>query len=772
MFIGGGRPITRFFFNVNTNRLRVTTPKLSVIFDRGVIHYLDNRQTGTVLLDANFADNTPALRGFKNSNTSFMAFYPAGVPEFVLVTPLKATLAYTVTNATFLYTFEVDGDEILISMSGTESEATGYHPERAYLPIVNLMKSGAGSATNVLLGPQSFASADATALSKYHAPPDVCCVEGASGVVGFWSENDYYQPHGIILDHVQSDHTHLTTFCDSEPNAQIADVQSISLGPVRFSAQSTWLGVVKRWRAKFEARYPDATYVWNHPAGWPADIHCSYQSNHSSVLAGWDSVREAIDPTKLLIYIDLSGWQLLFGDNGAYATGAAGRHRKSSLPSIAEMDYWASKGWTWNVQGYWHFTMFHQDPDALLATIAYDTPDGYTKANFTPDYAGYDPQLTAEEQMAAWLAYWADIKANYTASGVTQLAHPASPQFQAFVLRNYVNFCTTFGLRGCFWDISGADKDSNYVTYNPGSRVINGKGYIQGTVESMALVNATYPAMAEDIQVELIPYFWFCWAGPRDTWVKVNHPFWSALLSSYFWSNDNEPRDDYDPNRSALMGGLPKFYLVGDYASDFLAPFSLAKATLYCDKELHCDLPTTWASGVLNYFRSNTGNWFKVVGLDASQHLAYVEEADGGDVNHLIFERVDVTVCPATTGVDIVFSDTYAETPTVGIQSYMPGCTSSGTTVTCPDTAGLVVGQHIHKTGEISSTYTKTIAEILGATTFRISSAFTNDLTGDNLTVQEEINTVTGLNVEGCHMEVLNGAVSVERTIDWYVFGA
>lgn len=779
----GGRSQPRFDFNQGNKRLRINTAKVSLIFDQGAVVYLRDNINGKTLLDGKIADNYPySWIGYTLNDATYrvpkntdMTFTQIGSTQAAI----EFNPCYTsspVTGSSMVFTFSVEDDEIIVEVTVTEPESSGKYPQNIDLPIINFGKDGYGTA--VIAGPRRIAHTDVddTFYSGPEKIPNIIALEGAS-YMGVWSEDNRIVDSTINALHHQNNYTHVILRTYADPKIQITTPLEMSTGPWRFSAQSTWLDVAKRWRERFEILNSDAKKLWENASSWVRDIHANYISSHSGSanLHSWNDVRAVVDPTKLLLYLEFSGYQILFGE-----VGDVGKRMTWAKPWDDEIQYWKDNSLNWNLISYWPFTMYNYNVAYRLTTYGYGVPGTYAindinhPTGFTPDYDGYSPAKSPTAQMSDWFAWWDSLKAHYTLNGYTQLMHPASDKFQAYVLKNYIDFCKKWNLKGCFWDISGSNKDSSWVTDNPGSRVINGKDYMAGTLDAMKAVYADYPMMAEYFKSALIPYFWFCWVGPRSAWGNspANHPFWTALLGSYFWSYDNAPGGVYDPKLSALCGGLPVFYLDGDYGADFLAEFSRVRAQLYCTHELYNDLPDVWIDQgsytTLAYFRSNTGNMFRCEDR-GSGRIAFVEEA-ASDINRLQFERLDGVVCPGT-GLTVSFSDIYTETPTVKIRAYMTGASSSSDVVTVADTSGLQVGQTVKILNSVSGSYKRTITEIISSTQFRTNSAFSPALSNASLAVVDETQEIVGLTTSGCTITCKNGGTAVNRNVDWLTFG-
>ncbi len=92
----------------------------------------------------------------------------------------------------------------------------------------------------------------------------------------------------------------------------------------------------------------------------------------------------------------------------------------------------------------------------------------------------------------------------------------------------------------------------------------------------------------------------------------------------------------YDFVRNALVGALAELAMVGgDYqALDSIALWSIARAQLFCSRELFNDLPPVWDPQALAYYRSNNGNYVRYKPTGTGQY-SYIGELPGGGENIL-----------------------------------------------------------------------------------------------------------------------------------------
>jgi hypothetical protein len=621
-------------------KLQINSSSLSLGFQNGAVVYLKDNVRNEVILDTDESINLPA------STWDFIGFgsqddqtrQPSRVPKETTATFTQngsdATLTYDpcytsgspVSGTSLVYHFNINSNgDISITANATES-AEGFSIQQMVIPIMNY----AGSA--VITGPNRIARGDASIgfgdFYGYAIPAAV--IEGTNSSVGVWSENNNMQQSALRVIHNQNTYDHILLWDYPEPVQQVDDSQIMHSSTWKFTAQADWLGVAKRWRDDFEALNPDMKHLWENPVDWVRNIHTMYSRAHYINPSEWDNVAAIVPPTKTLIMpeSDLSGQLVVFGDNDHQMTWVK--------PDSAERAYWTSQNYNYKVQGYYQPFYFWTNVDYELIHNPQAIPAGYTQ----PDDVGYD--ITASllnQNQSVWDSYWSGLTAPYQSGTTLTQFHPGSTNAMNYINFNYPDFCSKTGVEATFWDILGGNEDRFFAAEN--NRVFNGKSYLMGQRDATEANYATYPIMGEWIVPGMLPYVWYWWQGAYNinNWEQAgltpNHPFQTALMSSYSWTLGQRPASNSSPKYDALLGALPEFMLNNDYHADSAAPYSQAVAKLFAEDELWNDLPDIWDPDALAYYRTKYGTWMKAKEIETDD-FGYYEEIPGmGDVLRL-----------------------------------------------------------------------------------------------------------------------------------------
>lgn len=623
-------------FTYQSGQLRIRTALLEMVFAQGTVTYLQDTASGEVLIEtdarAQCEQNGEFAAGLvsRNASGARRAYCPAQLKTvtFNQSDAYSATLTYEggllFRQARLAYQLRVDAHtgEVLVTLTATEPDAA-FRPE-----AVNLTLSGIRPVAVILGSGVRVARADAAIETRSNAEdfglhgPNVAVIEGQSAVAAVWSETTTYAPETIRLTHTpQSDHFTLHSAADPKTG----DPSAISSPPWRIGVYPNWLEAARRWRQTFEQR-TGARPLWDNPTPWVRDIHAVFDATNQ--IYGGDAAKYAAlaaiaPPRQVLFYLWNGDRIVLFGDHTLAAN--IGRPDPESLAYIDQ--------YGWPLLLYHPFNLIYTEAGAALRLAELSSagrlPPGYT---FTPDYDG-PPE--------AWMTYWGDTRGVY--GPPLYLVHPASPQFQNYLVRNFGNYAAKYHADGAYMDILGNNGDSYFI--NSPRRLIDGQDYVLGERNALQRVREALPELAimSEYQANwLIPYTFYTWQGVAThtrqaeiAAMRINHPLRTALLGSYMWMRESNDGPIDDP-LAALLGTLPQVSLVGDYeVSDDRARWSQARARLFCEEELFNDLPPRWDLEALAYYRSKSGHWFKFKRIGNS--YGYVEELpDGSEVIRLV----------------------------------------------------------------------------------------------------------------------------------------
>jgi hypothetical protein len=444
--------------------------------------------------------------------------------------------------------------------------------------------------------------------------------EGRNSSLAAWSESDRNLTFEYVKVLHDPEYDHIVLHTPQDPEQ--SDVTTIVSSTWRIGIYKNWVEAARRWRTLFEQRTM-AKPLWNNRAEWVRKIHAVHGpfARHYAKGSDYAQLANIVPPENLLYFMWNGDRIVLFGDHTLIAGIAAPQPRELQL----------IKKCGWRLLLYHPWTLYYSQTGAE-ARLQKLRDKGWLQHNyqFNPDYEG-----TA----ADWYNYWADVDATYSklAGGKgLNVIHPGSTKFKNYLVRNYQDLCSTYQADGSYFDILGADKIGNFAADR---KIIEGQDYATGEKNAIARLNRdlpNLPVMSEYIPARLIPYVFYTWEGYYQYSHgvgKVNHPLRTALIGSYVWSQEQDPRDsaDFNNEASALLGALPSLSLVDDYkVSRNKALYSQARCKLFCQEELFNDLPPKWDPGALAYYRSKSGHWFKFKKFGENQY-AYVEEIPGGN---------------------------------------------------------------------------------------------------------------------------------------------
>jgi hypothetical protein len=522
-----GESIKAFTWDITTGKLRINTPRLSMTFQDGAVVFLGDNRTGEIIQDTDISINKPTV--WDEIGISAYTAGGAGQPHYV---PTRAkgvftesgpvgTLTFTETGGVIhVYKFEIAGDDILLTQTGTIA-GTGYYIDHTTILINNYVGPG-------YIMPPTRVSRTALNIDKYAntAPPGTALpivIEGNNSVIGLWNENTKMQRIQARAVHYQNSYDYFLLWSYVEPIEDDAtNCLTSTNGPWRFTCQPDWLAAVKRWRELFEAVNSDAEYLWNNACEWVRDIHCVYSRNVGAAsLAKWDTIAGLIPNTERILYYGYannSGTCVVWGDNDYLWDDLT--------PTDADLAYWATKGYNFVPFGYTQ-TLLN-----LYTNETYESDRMPTRlpAGWNSGLIRYD-MPTGPMTQAEWEAYWDGSMAVYSANYWCH--HPANQKVIDYVTYNYPDWCNKNPVsgkqryKGGYWDILGADKDAAFKT--AGIRFYNGKSFLLGTKDLVASLYDTYPIMSEEFKVDLMPYIFFCWHGYYD-YMTITGRYRTVLL--------------------------------------------------------------------------------------------------------------------------------------------------------------------------------------------------------------------------------------------------
>jgi hypothetical protein len=647
-------------FAYAAGRLTVTTASAIYALQLGEIVYVKDLTSGETLLDANPTANRSAgsdnLVGFRSTMNGSDAYdrWPtaASYVTYTVISASQARLVYcplyngaTASNSTLVLT--VTGDyangELVLQAMGIEADADKT-PINIDVPLVN------AATTGVLLGSGGEYTRSVAAVTEYTRyplvqlyNPSVAVVEGVSSTVAAWAETTAYAEDWVTLYH-QTAYDHVILHGDIDYQQRTLNNHVIYSPPWRVGTYATWNTAANRWRTLFEAR-TGASPLWNNRAAWVRNIHARYasytpwSSSHVTELAMLDAISATIAPTKTLMdWLYRGQYVLEFGDSQMAAAGA---------PDVTEKATAAAYGFPYMLYHPWDMVNTNEsystwtDRYNWLVGHSY-LPGGYI---FTPDYPNFSAGDDAATRLSKWDTYWLG-NGDYWNTFNIYLEHPGSSLFMNYFPANAVDFAATHGAKALYLDTSGSDM-ATYGLISTGHKAMNSSTWEGGAAAVMTaatILSPTVAYMSEYGNDRLVPWLFIMGYEGQHYHVHsanhqylFNHPLRTALLGSYAWSTGNNyylapyAAEINYWSEAELYGSIPEVSLDTDYGSGgegavdaTRAANSRAVAGLFGQYDLFHDVPTTtWASGALAYYRSNTGNWFH--SIISGSNLVWIE---------------------------------------------------------------------------------------------------------------------------------------------------
>ncbi len=630
-----------FNFDETTKRLIIVTKMMQVTIEEGAIVYIKDRASSEIFIDTNLSNNFPTSPQFPQGDPRFFLGFTSRSPEgnhyyrlprnpavtYQLISNKKVKVIYSPLHfggnqCDGMLTYDVNVDEfsgeIIIQTTGIETEASQQlYPFTLDIPIMNLKKG------SVILGSGAkYIRSDQGAKDKTSDyglglfSPSMAVIEGSRSCVAVWSESNKNLADEYIglSHHPEYDHIILHTPQDQKQE----DKRKISSSPWRLGIYKNWLEAARCWRVRFEQRTL-AKPLWDNRAAWVQKIHAVHTERHYAKGSDYAQLANIV-PSENLLYFMWNGDRIvLFGDHTLVAGIAA--------PQAEELRLIKRHGWRLLLYYPWTLYFSQEGANERLRTL---NDRGLLQNNyqFNPDFEG---------NLTNWYAYWLDVSSKYAEND--RIIHPGSTKFKNFLLRNYRNWCTTYQADGSYFDILGSDESAKFQSEK---RIIEGQDYATGEKNALALLNKKWPnlpVMSEYLNSGLLPHVFYTWEGYThvtqnvNAKTKINHPLRTALIGSYIWSREQDPRDEAEFNHeaSALLGALPTLSLVGDYkVTRAKALWSQARCKLFCEEELFNDLPPWWDPEAMAYYRSKSRNWFKFKKLGEGKY-AYIEELPNGE---------------------------------------------------------------------------------------------------------------------------------------------
>jgi hypothetical protein len=616
---------------------------LELSIEAGAIVYIKDKASNELLVNANSSDNFPTSPQFLTGDPRLFLGFTSISPEgnhyyrlprnpsvtYQIVSNNKAGLIYSPLHyggnqrggrLTYEMTVDETRGEIILQVTGIETEINQpRHPFTLDLPIMNFKKASVilGSGAKYIRGdPEAKDRTSSHGLGLNS--PSMVVAEGSGVCVAVWSESDRNLSGEYVGLHHHPDYDHIILHTPQDPQQE--DKRKIVSSHWRIGTYKNWLEAARRWRKRFEQR-TQAKPLWENRAGWVRKIHAVHIERHYGKGSDYAQLANIVPPENLLYFMWNGDRIVLAGDHTLIAGIAA--------PQPDELRLIKKCGWRLLLYHHWTLYYSQRGVEAKLQKLR---DKGWLQQNyqFNPDFEG---------NAASWYDYWSEVNASYDKSGRLYVMHPGSAKFKNYLVRNYRNWCATYQADGSYFDILGADE---IAKFSDDRKIIEGQDYATGEKNAIARINKDLPnlaVMSEYLTSGLLPHVFYTWEGYTHVTqnvhakTKINHPLRTALVGSYVWSQEQNPRDEAEFNHeaSALLGALPTLSLVGDYkVSRNRALYSQARCKLFCQEELFNDLPPKWDPEALAYYRSKGGHWFKFKKF-GDNNYAYVEEIPGGN---------------------------------------------------------------------------------------------------------------------------------------------
>jgi len=612
-------------FKFENKRLNISTSTMDLGIEGGAIVYIKDKTSGEILINTSPWTNRPTFSGgFVPTQTTPVAFEQ--------LSSNKGRLTYTLSlgnNLLIDATIE-DSGEVIINLTGTGSSVS----RSIDLPIMNFQKQSAilGSGAKYVRSDPSF-----TDYANYYgygiSAPNMVVLEGTNSVLSAWPEATYYNSvENIQLQHNAAyDHAILIT----KQNPNNTNSQLIKSSPLRIGTYPTWVKAAKRWKIRFEER-TGAKPLWENPTPWVRNIHAVYYPRGETDSSDYSTLSSMVAPSKLLMFMWNGDRIVLFGDH-TYAI-------KITLPTPEVLQIIRQNGWPLVL--YHPYNLLHSD-NGTTTRLNFLSQQGWLPPGyqFNPDYEG-----TPEN----WSNYWSDVKVHYS-EDEHDLIHSGSTKYKNYLVRNFGNYCNIHKCNGSYFDTLGANAGEELFAPQ-GKKIVDGQDFIVGeesAIKNMLEKRPDLAIMSEYQAPWLLHLSFYTWESTKThidqqvyTHSKLNHPLRAALTGSYSWMKElNEPSYS-DDKMNALLGTLPQISLRGDLSVvDARADWSQARGKLFCDEELFSDLPDTWDSDALAYYKSQrTGNWFKAIINNGN--FQYIEKfSDGKQTIRLSNNSINTRVC-------------------------------------------------------------------------------------------------------------------------------
>lgn len=611
-------------FTFRFGRLTIETALLAIEIKDGAIVFLRDQTTGEVLVETTAAGQCELdylLSGGFTSRDSFGSLARNCPPwfqtvEFTQLDDYRGQLTYRglsdAPDSSLRIDLAVDQKtgEAILQLTGLETRP-GQAPAALNLALMELR------APAVILGngvkveradPPIETQTTEAGYGLYGVTMAV--IEGKQASAAVWSESTQFAPEFIRLIH-EPGQDHL--ILHNKPDPKETQAGQITSPPWRIGTYPAWEQAAARWRQEFEQR-AGARPLWENRVHWTRQIHAVFDSTnqlYEDTPQKYAELAAAAPPGCVLFYLWNGDRLVLFGDHALAAQ--IGRPDPGLLQNVQK--------YGWPLLLYHPFNLIYTERGADQRLKYLDEqgwlPPGY---QFTPDFPGAPGE---------WYSYWQNARGNYDET--LAIAHPAAPEFQSYLVRNFGNYAQRYDADAAYMDVLGNDGISFFP---PERQVIAGQDYVLGEISALTMLNRELPHLAVMSEYQspwLVPYVFYTWGGVEThlrqaevAQMRLNHPLRAALLGSYQWAREtNGPQAD--DILAALLGTLPQISLAGDYeVSDSRALWSQQRAKLFCQEELFHDLPPQWDEDALAYYRSQrTGHWFKFVRMGDS--YGYVE---------------------------------------------------------------------------------------------------------------------------------------------------
>ncbi len=619
-------------FRMEGPLLRVRSSALEVGVQAGAVVYLKDLRTNETfaagepgealkLLPVGAAledDSWAFLTGWKKDPAVYAARasrqtgrrYPReeAVPDFRQVMPWEGELTYRdLVNAQpehelrLRVTVDKQSGDVLLSASARLS--AGETPVSLDLPLVNF------HCASVILGngAQYFRAdprqADLCVRRANNLnSPRMAVVVGQKGCLAVWG--DRFGGYGNLTLAHDSGSDALVLSSAPDPHSSGGGV--IGSDSWRLSVCRDWLEAARLYRRSLEQQ-TGARPLWEHSCPWVRGIHAALTEVPTAdrAEAFYADLAKQFDPRRLLLFYWNGSHILMFGDH-TYAP--------QSPTSPAVIAALKQQGFRW--LGYHPWTLVFSPKGAAERMKDLERrgwlPPGW---RFSPDYAGPPEKFTDYFRPFA-AGYYGDLD-----KAQLWLAHPGSAAFRSYFLRNFSNYCRAHQMDGAYLDTMGGDASYHF----PADRkLIEGLSFREGEAKTLAEVRKAHPdlALMSEMETEwVIPYAFYTWEGgshvnlPRahpSVETRLNHPLRGALWGSYTWCRE----ESIDPAESALLACLPDVNRPDEW--------SVARARLFCEEELHNDLPPRWEPEALAYYRGRGDRWYQFRRMPWGD--AYVEE--------------------------------------------------------------------------------------------------------------------------------------------------